>query len=106
MYRFYDPSSGCVMLDGRDIRTLNLRWLRSSLGLVSQEPVLFARSIIDNIRFGKEDATLQEVQQACVKSNAAQFIESLPKAYDTLCGERGAQVGYARNSSCGSWSWY
>ncbi len=49
--RFYDPSSGVVKLDGRDLRTLNLEWLRKSLGLVSQEPVLFARSILDNIRW-------------------------------------------------------
>jgi len=92
MLRFYDPVAGGVFLDGRDLRQLNLVWLRKSLGLVSQEPVLFARTIIDNIRFGKEDATLEDVRAACRKSNAAQFIESLPKQYDTMCGERGAQL--------------
>jgi len=92
MQRFYDPTAGSVLLDGRDLKTLNLVWLRKSLGLVSQEPVLFARSIIDNIRFGKDGATEAEVRAACVKSNAAQFIESLPEKYNTMCGERGAQL--------------
>jgi ATP-binding cassette subfamily B (MDR/TAP) protein 1 len=59
--RFYDLTGGSVLLDGRDIREYNLRWLRSQMGLVSQEPLLFSASIIDNIRYGKPDATLEEV---------------------------------------------
>jgi len=90
--RFYDPSAGRVLLDGQDLKSLNLVWLRQHLGLVSQEPVLFARTILENIRFGKEDATQAEVEAACERANAKAFIDALPKRYDTLCGARGAQL--------------
>ncbi len=60
--RFYDPLAGAVLLDGRDLREYNLRWLRSQMGLVSQEPLLFSASIIENIRYGKPDATMDEVR--------------------------------------------
>lgn len=77
--RFYDPDVGRVLIDGKDLRTLNVSWLRSHIGLVSQEPVLFTGSIEDNIRFGKPDATLEEIQQAARMANAHDFIMALPE---------------------------
>ncbi|CAN6273020.1 unnamed protein product [Urochloa humidicola] len=90
--RFYDPSAGEVMLDGVDIRRLRLKWLRAQMGLVSQEPVLFATTIRENILFGKEDATAEEVIAAAKAANAHDFIAQLPQGYDTQVGERGVQM--------------
>jgi ATP-binding cassette subfamily B (MDR/TAP) protein 1 len=77
--RFYDPDNGRVLLDGKDIKTLNVGWLRSQIGFVSQEPVLFTRSIEDNIRFGKLNATDDEVQTAAKMANAHDFIMEFPE---------------------------
>jgi ABC-type multidrug transport system fused ATPase/permease subunit len=77
--RFYDPDQGRVLLDGKDIKTLNVAWLRSHIGIVSQEPVLFTGSIEENIRFGKQDATDDEVQSAAKMANAHEFIMALPE---------------------------
>ncbi|KAL6899792.1 hypothetical protein ACP4OV_006450 [Aristida adscensionis] len=90
--RFYDPSAGEVMLDGVNIRRLRLKWWRGQIGLVSQEPVLFATSIKENILFGKEDATLEEITTAARAANAHDFISQLPMGYDTQVGERGVQM--------------
>ncbi|WOL19108.1 multidrug resistance protein [Canna indica] len=90
--RFYDPLEGDVLLDGVDIRRLKLKWLRSQMGLVSQEPALFATSIKENILFGKEDATMEEVVAAAKAANAHYFISQLPQGYDTKVGERGVQM--------------
>lgn len=79
LQRFYDPESGRVLLDGRDMKDLNVAWLRSHIGIVSQEPVLFTGSIEDNIRFGKPDATDEEVQNAAMMANAHEFIMALPE---------------------------
>lgn len=81
--RFYDPSGGEVTLDGVDIRPLRLKWLRAEMGLVSQEPSLFATSIRENILFGKEGATEEEVVAAAKAANAHNFISQLPQGYDT-----------------------
>ncbi|KAG2656598.1 hypothetical protein PVAP13_1KG096900 [Panicum virgatum] len=81
--RFYDPSAGQVTLDGVDIRRLRLKWLRAQMGLVSQEPALFATSIKENILFGKEDATEEEVVAAAKAANAHNFITQLPQGYHT-----------------------
>ena len=81
--RFYDPSSGEVLLDGVDIRRLRLKWLRSQMGLVSQEPPLLATSIMENIQFGKEDATVEEIIVAAKAANAHDFITKLPQGYNT-----------------------
>jgi len=81
--RFYDPSAGQVTLDGVDIRRLRLKWLRAQMGLVSQEPALFATSIKENILFGKEDATEEEVVAAAKAANAHNFISQLPQRYHT-----------------------
>ncbi|XP_018680624.2 putative multidrug resistance protein isoform X1 [Musa acuminata AAA Group] len=90
--RFYDPLGGEILLDGVDIRRLKLKWLRSQMGLVSQEPALFATSIKENILFGKEDATMEEVVAAAKVANAHNFISQLPQGYDTQVGERGVQM--------------
>jgi ATP-binding cassette, subfamily B (MDR/TAP), member 1 len=81
--RFYDPSAGEIMLDGVDIRRLRLKWLRAQMGLVSQEPALFATSIRENILYGKEDATAEEVTAAAKAANAHSFISQLPQGYET-----------------------
>eukprot|EP00899_Mesostigma_viride_P013819 jgi/Mesvir1/22438/Mv17911-RA.2 len=90
--RFYDPEAGSIMVDGRDIRTLNLKWLRQHIGLVSQEPVLFGGSIRSNIMYGKEDASAEEVEAAARAANAHNFIVQLPDGYDTQVGERGVKL--------------
>ena len=79
--RFYDLDDGQILLDGKDIKTLNVSWLRTHIGIVSQEPVLFTGSIEDNIRFGKSDATDDEVQNAAKMANAHDFIMSLPEVF-------------------------
>jgi len=77
---------------GNDIREVNLHWLRQHIGVVSQEPVLFAGTIAENIRYGKEDATQEEIEQAAMTANAHSFITELPDGYNTLVGERGTQL--------------
>ncbi|KAF7818652.1 ABC transporter B family member 1 [Senna tora] len=90
--RFYDPTSGHVVLDGHDIKTLKLRWLRQQIGLVSQEPALFATTIRDNILLGRPDADQVEIEEAARVANAHSFIIKLPEGYDTQVGERGLQL--------------
>lgn len=90
--RFYDPISGEVLLDGHDIKTLKLRWLRQQIGLVSQEPALFATTIKENILLGRPDADQLEVEEAARVANAHSFIIKLPEGYDTQVGERGLQL--------------
>ncbi|KAJ0909037.1 putative ABC-type xenobiotic transporter [Helianthus annuus] len=92
LQRFYDPQRGEICVDGVRIDKLQLKWLRSQMGLVSQEPALFATTIKENILFGKEDATMDEVIEAAKASNAHNFISQLPQAYDTQVGERGVQL--------------
>lgn len=78
--RFYDVDDGSVSISGRDLRQYNLAWLRKQLGIVSQEPVLFDRSIADNIRYGANDrdVSMDEIKDAAKKSNIHNFISSLP----------------------------
>lgn len=90
--RFYDPLSGHVLLDGTDIRELDLKWLRQQIGLVNQEPALFATTIRDNILYGKSDATNEEITRAAKLSEAINFISNLPDRFDTQVGERGVQL--------------
>uniref|UniRef100_A0A674AVT0 ATP-binding cassette sub-family B member 5 n=1 Tax=Salmo trutta TaxID=8032 RepID=A0A674AVT0_SALTR len=78
LQRFYDPDSGEITLDGRDIRTLNVKWLRENMGIVSQEPVLFGTTIAENIRYGREDATDEDIERAVREANAYDFISKLP----------------------------
>ncbi|GLJ36728.1 hypothetical protein SUGI_0739320 [Cryptomeria japonica] len=90
--RFYDPLGGQILLDGVDMRELNLKWLRSQIGLVSQEPALFATSIKENILFGKEGGSMEDVIAAAQAANAHKFITQLPNGYETQVGERGVQM--------------
>ncbi|KAK1166106.1 bile salt export pump-like isoform X3 [Acipenser oxyrinchus oxyrinchus] len=90
--RFYDPWEGMVTLDGHDIRSLNIPWLRSLIGIVEQEPVLFSTTIAENIRYGRENVSMEEIIQATKEANAYNFIMDLPQKFDTLVGEGGGQM--------------
>ncbi|KAH9634092.1 hypothetical protein HF086_001294 [Spodoptera exigua] len=90
--RFYDVVEGSVSIDGNDVRDLSVRWLRDQIGLVGQEPVLFNTTVRENIRYGRENATNEEIEACARQANAHQFIMKLPKGYDTLVGERGASL--------------
>ncbi|CAF1234636.1 unnamed protein product [Rotaria sordida] len=90
--RYYEPSSGRIMIDGRPITDYNVKQLRQNIGVVSQEPILFGMSIYENIRFGKVNATQAEIEQAAREANAHNFIMQLPDKYETLVGERGIQL--------------
>ncbi|KAK9964524.1 hypothetical protein ABG768_005689 [Culter alburnus] len=92
LLRLYDPDSGVVTVDGHDIRDLNPYWLRSHIGTVSQEPVLFSCSIAENIAYGASDSsqvTVEEIYRAAKIANAHDFIQEFPKGYDTVVGEKG-----------------
>ncbi|MED6142738.1 ABC transporter B member 11 [Stylosanthes scabra] len=90
--RFYDPQAGEVLIDGINLKEFQLKWIRQKIGLVSQEPVLFAGSIKENIAYGKEGATDEEIRAAAELANAAKFIDKLPKGLDTMVGEHGTQL--------------
>lgn len=92
LQRFYDPQEGSVSIDGHDIRSLNVRGLRELIGVVSQEPVLFATTIAENIRYGRQDVTQDEIEQAAREANAYNFIMKLPDKFETLVGDRGTQM--------------
>jgi ATP-binding cassette subfamily B (MDR/TAP) protein 1 len=96
--RFYDPLSGVVKLDGVDVKELNIKWLRSQIGLVSQEPTLFATTIKGNVAHGligtvhehaPEEEKFALIKEACIKANADGFVNGMPLGYDTMVGERG-----------------
>lgn len=90
--RLLEPDVGRVTIDGVDVRELSLRNLRMQIAVVSQQPVIFARSVYENIAYGKRGATLDEVRAAARHAYAAEFIEQWPRQYDTLLGEFGASV--------------
>ncbi|CAF0988808.1 unnamed protein product [Rotaria sordida] len=92
LLRFYEPLSGCITINKRSISDCNLKQLRKKIGVVSQEPILFATSIYENIRFGKENATRIEIEEAARQANAHDFIMQLPNKYDTVVGEGGVQL--------------
>ena len=92
LLRFYDPAHGAVRLHGVDVRQLALQALRSQLGIVLQDTVIFAGSVADNIRYGRPDASDAEVRQAAQMAAAAEFIEALPQGYATFLGERGVRL--------------
>ncbi|KAI3985522.1 hypothetical protein MKX01_033836 [Papaver californicum] len=92
LLRFYDPQEGRVLIDGTNIRDFNLRWLRSQIGLVQQEPLLFSSSLRENICYGNEGASESEIIEASIASKIHEFISTLPHGYDTLVGERGCQL--------------
>ncbi|KDP28335.1 hypothetical protein JCGZ_14106 [Jatropha curcas] len=90
--RFYDPQAGEVLIDGINLKEFQLKWIREKIGLVSQEPVLFTASIRDNIAYGKDGATIDQIRAAAELANAAKFIDKLPQGLDTMAGEHGTQL--------------
>lgn len=90
--RFYDVQDGAVLVDGRDVRDWTQASLRSQIGMVLQDNILFSGSVLDNIRMGKPDASLEEVIHAAKAANAHGFIQELPQGYDTEIGERGVKL--------------
>ena len=90
--RFYDPDEGVLSLDGRAFVELDAGWLREQVGVVSQEPILFATSIADNIRYGCADASDAAVEAAAAAANAREFVQDFPDGFETLVGERGVRL--------------
>jgi ATP-binding cassette subfamily B protein len=92
LLRFADIESGAITIDGQNIAEVSQQSLRSSIAYVPQEPLLFHRSLIDNIRYGKPDASDKEVEKAAKQANALEFIKKLPDGFDTMVGERGIKL--------------
>ncbi|XP_054802614.1 ABC transporter B family member 11-like [Prosopis cineraria] len=90
--RFYDPQAGEVLIDNINIKEFNLKWIRQKIGLVSQEPILFTCSIKENIAYGRDGATDEEIKAAAVLANAAKFVDKFPQGLDTMVGEHGTQL--------------
>ena len=90
--RFFDVSNGSIKIDGTDIRNYDIKSLRKAIGIVPQETFLFAGTILSNIRYGRQNATREEIAEAAMQANAHEFIESLPDGYDTEIGERGVKL--------------
>ena len=90
--RFYDVTGGCVTVDGQDVRSVTKASLRQSIGVVQQEVYLFSGTVIENIMYGRPDATREEAMAAAKRAGADEFIEKLPKGYDTYIGERGVKL--------------
>ena len=90
--RFYDPRSGRVLIDGIDIRHCDPLDVRHAIAIVPQDPVIFAASVTENVRFGRPDATIAAVHEACAAAHALEFIERLPQGFDTDLGERGVKL--------------
>nr|XP_012303158.1 ATP-binding cassette sub-family B member 5 isoform X1 [Aotus nancymaae] len=92
LQRLYDPDNGFITVDKNDIRALNVRHYREHIGVVSQEPVLFGTTISNNIKYGRDDVTDEEVERAAREANAYDFIMEFPNKFNTLVGEKGAQM--------------
>jgi ABC-type multidrug transport system fused ATPase/permease subunit len=90
--RFFDPAEGRILIDGNDLRELNLRWYRERIGLVPQDVFLFDRTVADNISYGNTSAGQEEVLAAATAANALEFIEQMPEGFETLIGERGVKL--------------
>jgi ABC-type multidrug transport system fused ATPase/permease subunit len=90
--RFFDPSSGRVLVDGHDLRALRIRSLRRQVAVVLQEPFIFPLSVADNIAYGRPDATRAEIEAAATVANAEGFVRLLPGGFDAVVGERGATL--------------
>jgi len=99
--RFYDPDSGCVKIDGVDIRDYKVHGLRSQIGFVLQETVLFRGTVRDNIAFGRPDATEDDILEAAKLANADEFISRMPHGYDTIVGSRGARLSGGQRQRIG-----
>jgi ATP-binding cassette subfamily B protein len=89
LHRAFDPQAGAIVIDGMDVRAFKLAALRRNIGVVYQEVLLFNRSIADNLRVGKPDATIAEMREACTRAQALEFIERTPDGFEAPIGERG-----------------
>jgi ATP-binding cassette subfamily B protein len=92
LLRFYDPQAGSITLDGVNIKELDLHTLRNTIGIVPQDTVIFSANAMENIRYGKPDATDEEVMAAATLAAAHEFIERLPEGYQSFLGERGVRL--------------
>ncbi|MCB0331702.1 MAG: ABC transporter ATP-binding protein, partial [Bdellovibrionales bacterium] len=92
LLRFYEPKSGAILFDDHDISKRPIREIRSHIGLVPQDPLLFADTIEANLRYGTSTATLEELEEVCRRSSIFEFIQSLPQGFKTYVGERGVQL--------------
>lgn len=92
LFRFYDASSGCISIDGQDIKTVNQNSVRQAIGVVPQDTVLFNMSLFENIRYGRPDASDEDVNQAIKLAHLEEFVSELPKGRDTTVGERGLKL--------------
>jgi ABC-type multidrug transport system fused ATPase/permease subunit len=90
--RFFEPTSGRVLIDGEDLQTLDLSWLRRHIGVVPQQVFLFDRTIAENLAYGRPGASMDEIREAARAANAIEFIEALPEGFDTAVGERGSRL--------------
>lgn len=90
--RFYEPESGDILIDGMNIKDVTLRSLRSNIGVVAQDVYLFSGTIYDNLIYGKDDATMEEIIEAAKQAGAHDFISELPDGYNTYIGERGVKL--------------
>ncbi len=90
--RFYDVTAGKILIDGIDLRDLDMHWWRSQVGLVLQENIMFNDSILNNIRYARPEATVEEVREAAQRAAAAEFIDALPEKYETMIGDRGIRL--------------
>lgn len=90
--RFYDPMSGRILIDGADIRHCDPQALRRAIAIVPQDPVIFSGSVTENVRFGRPDASDDDVRAACIAAHALEFVERLPQRFDTDLGERGVKL--------------
>ncbi|CAM5208879.1 ATP-binding cassette subfamily B protein OS=Ureibacillus acetophenoni OX=614649 GN=SAMN05877842_11599 PE=4 SV=1 [Ureibacillus acetophenoni] len=94
--RFYDVGEGSILFDGKDVRDINRETLRSQMAFVLQDPFLFEASVYENIRYGKLNATDEEIIEACKKANAHDFIMKLPKGYDTILASDGSEISHGQ----------
>lgn len=92
LLRFYDPTDGAIKFDSQDIRTLDIQYLRQQISLVSQDIYIFHGTVLENIRYGYEQASLDDAIKAAKKAQLHKFIESLPDGYQSICGERGIKL--------------
>jgi ATP-binding cassette subfamily B protein len=92
LLRFYDPQRGAVRIDGIEVRSMDPIALRRLVAVVPQDPVIFATSVLENVRYGRPEATRDEVHRACEQAHALEFVERLPQTFDTQLGERGVTL--------------
>jgi len=92
LLRFYDPQQGAIRIDGVDVRDMAPQALRRLIAVVPQDPVIFAASVLDNVRYGRSDASPDAARRACEQAGALEFIEALPRGFDTPLGERGVTL--------------